>query len=238
MLFIYGPIIRFLKYLLFKKKVEILEKSKMIVPYVVLCFNNSKFMDSLFKLANQVELKSLSVSSVFLKKQLFFFKNFFKKTFFVSLLFKFFKQIGFLKVPSSFYWRNEKKIQLFTAFKKFNLNFFGKLLGRFNNKKLFLFLISKFKFLEIEDDFLLAKDRLFLLYMKLRKFLSVYWRLKFKFFLNTYIWKTRDKVFIFLVRHWNFIGKIYVRRSSTNSWLLWLIYSVKFCFLYFFFIFG
>jgi len=104
----FGPFIRFLKFLLAKKKFEIVNKSKKVYMPSVFHFSGDNFWHSayhnfIFKFFDKMELKSLNVSSIFLKRSIFFFKNFFKRTFFISLLFKFFKQLTFLRVPSSFY---------------------------------------------------------------------------------------------------------------------------------------
>lgn len=104
----FGPFIRFFKFLLAKKKFEIVNKSKKVYVPTIFHFSKDEFWYSayhnfIFKFFDKVELKSLNLESIFFKRSIFFFKNFFKRTFFISLLFKFFKQLSFLRVPGSFY---------------------------------------------------------------------------------------------------------------------------------------
>jgi len=177
----------------------------------------SSFRFPLLALKNRLFFPCLSYFnlSAFLKNKFFFLKFFLRRSFF-----SFFRQM-FLKRSALFnlFSPPGKPGLLFSSSSVVLLipEMFAFLLKFFQRKRIFRGSLKQMMVLH-DSPKLVAEplNRLFFLYILLRKFLKVYWRLKFNFYISKFLWKTNDKIFKLAFFLKTNIAKIIVRKSATN----------------------
>lgn len=141
-------------------------------------FSNMYFIKKislLFKFYDFFNFKNLKFQHLFIKNQIMFYNKFFKNNFFFSLLSNFFKQLSFLIIPNSYNKLKKKQVHVFSSFVFFDIDLLVSLIGRFRFEQFDRLWVDNLPFLHIDSSFVLEKtNRIFLLYLKMRKFLIQY----------------------------------------------------------------